>query len=408
MNRTVRTSAVLSAVALVAAAMVVAGPSAAADTVNVLPEREITGATTTPFGVTKSAGRTYVSNYVQNNVVVYAAGANGAAAPLRTMTSGLDGPRGVAVDDLGFTYVANNNGLVSVFAPDADTGDAPVKTFGTGTGAALGLDIGPTGSIFVRKSTTVNVYSPAAVGNPATTTRQITGLGGGSGVHVTPDGTTWVDSAAALHAFAPSAAGAATPLRTITGAATELTSGIVGIGTDSAGRVYASNFHAFSTVLAFAPGARGNVAPLKVLGGPATRLNYPAHLDVAGNGRLVVANYSGKSVLEFGPLFPAAPPKVVTVPGKPRALKVAGKRGAKTRKVSWRAPSSNGGARITGYRLVVKKGNKVLLRKNVGASKRSFTLKRAKLRDGRVTVFVKAKNAKGYGKNATKPFHVRK
>lgn len=407
MNRTIRVVGLGAAGALIGGTLVATAPTASADDVNTAPVRKITGATTSPFGLAKAGGRTYVANFGQNNVVVYAAGANGAAMPIRTMNSGLNSPRGVDVDTNGFTYVANNNGLVSVFAPDADTGDAPVKTFGTGAGAALGLDIGPTGSIFVRKATTINVYSPAAAGNPASTTRQITGLPAGNGVHVTSNGATWADAGAALRAYASNANGGATPLRTISGAKTELAAPIVGIGTDSKGRVYASNFNAVSTVVAFSASAEGNVAPLKVLGGPATQLSSPGHLSVAGDGGLTVANFGGPSVLEFRTLFPKPAP-VVKVPGKPRALKVAGKQRAKTRKVSWKAPANNGGARITGYRLVVKKGNRVLLRKNFGASKRSYKIKRSKLRNGKNVVLIKAKNTKGFGKNARKSFRVRK
>ncbi|KAA1420672.1 hypothetical protein FE697_017160 [Mumia zhuanghuii] len=401
MKRTIRAVGTVAVSALVAGVLVGA-PPASADDVDVAPARKITGATTSPFGLAKdAAGRIYVSNFSQNNVVVYAAGANGAAAPTRTMNSGVNSPRGVDVDSNGFTYVANGNGLVSVFAPTADLGDPPVKTFGTGAGAALGLDVGPTGSIFVRKSTTVNVYSPAAAGNPAPTTRQITGLPNGNGVHVAQNGTTWADAGAALRAYAPNANGAAIPLRTISGAKTGLTAPVVGLGTDAAGRIYATNFNVVSTAVVFAADAQDNVAPLKVLGGPASQLNDPSHIAVSGSGRLTVANFGAQSVLEFATLF-------VKAPSKPRALKVKGKKRAKKRTITWKAPADNGGAQITGYRLVIKKGSKVLVKKNFGPGKRSFKVKRAKLRNGKNVVFIKAKNSQGFGKNAKKAFRVRK
>ena len=86
--------------------------------------------------------------------------------------------------------------------------------------------------------------------------------------------------------------------------------------------------------------------------------------------------------------------KPVTPPSAPRSLKVS--RTTRTSgKVSWKAPSTTGGSKITGYR-IIKPGKDV----SVKAKVRSYTVK--KLKAGRAyTIKVKAKNAKGYGPTAS-------
>jgi hypothetical protein len=94
-------------------------------------------------------------------------------------------------------------------------------------------------------------------------------------------------------------------------------------------------------------------------------------------------------------------------PGKVTALKVKGKAKANKRKVTWRAPLSDGGTAVTGYHVVVKKRAKVLLTKNVGAAKHAVKLRKSKLATGKLKVFVSAANAVGTGPAAKKKFRVR-
>jgi uncharacterized cupredoxin-like copper-binding protein len=86
--------------------------------------------------------------------------------------------------------------------------------------------------------------------------------------------------------------------------------------------------------------------------------------------------------------------KPVTPPSAPRSLKVS-KATRTSGKVSWKAPSTTGGTKITGYR-IIKPGKDVTVKAKV----RSYTVK--KLKAGRAyTIKVKARNAKGYGPAAT-------
>ena len=80
---------------------------------------------------------------------------------------------------------------------------------------------------------------------------------------------------------------------------------------------------------------------------------------------------------------------------------------AARRKVTWQPPASDGGAKITSYKVVVKKGHNKLVTKTVLAPKHSLRLKRSQLVTGRLTVYVKAKNSVGYGPTAKKRFRVR-
>ena len=77
-------------------------------------------------------------------------------------------------------------------------------------------------------------------------------------------------------------------------------------------------------------------------------------------------------------------------PSKPRSLKVA-KRTRTSVKISWKAPSTNGGSKITAYR-IVKPGKDA----TVKAATRTYTIKKLKAARS-YAVSVEAKNAIGYG-----------
>lgn len=76
--------------------------------------------------------------------------------------------------------------------------------------------------------------------------------------------------------------------------------------------------------------------------------------------------------------------------------------------MTWRVPASNGGAAITSYRIVVKKGTRTLVARTVSASSRSVILKRAKLANGRNRVYITARNKVGSSPAVSVRFTVRK
>lgn len=389
--------------ALVAGLIAAASP-AQADNVDPSPQRTVKGEMSGPIGVDHdAAGRVYVASQNNNAIIVHAKNASGPSAPVRRVSgpaTGLSSPRDVALDSNGFLYVAEGSGTVRVFAPGASGNVPPVKSFGTGPGTAYGIDISG-GEIYVRKATSYLVYSPAASGTPAPAERTVTGLAVGQSITVRGS-KVWVPSGTQLRAYATSADGpGATPLQAVTNAfpATETN----GIDTDSAGRVYATALTP-PTVRVFSPNADGPAAPLKVIGGPATGMGWATGLALLDGGRFVVTDYLNASYSVYASPFV----KPAVKPGKPRALKVGGKATAKYRKISWKAPASNGGAKITRYRIVVTKGNKRLLTRVVSGSRRSVVIKRSQLRRGVDTVRVQAKNSKGYGPAAKKSFRVRK
>jgi hypothetical protein len=114
---------------------------------NVAPTQTITGSNTgmsgAAFVAVDAGGRIYVTNVTANSVTVYAAGANGNAAPVATIAGAnttLVKPGGIVIDASGTIYVGNDagngNDAIVVFAAGANGNVAPLRTI---RGATTGL-----------------------------------------------------------------------------------------------------------------------------------------------------------------------------------------------------------------------------------------------------------------------------
>ncbi|MGA8576843.1 MAG: hypothetical protein WB609_14305 [Candidatus Cybelea sp.] len=122
---------------------------------NVTPIATISGTNTgllNPFGIAlDSSDRIYVANGLNTttpSVTVYAPGSNGNVAPIATIAgpnTGLADPSGIALDPTGRIYVGNENspsfnGIVTVYAAGANGNAAPIRTIaGPSTGFANGV-----------------------------------------------------------------------------------------------------------------------------------------------------------------------------------------------------------------------------------------------------------------------------
>lgn len=163
---------------------------------NVAPITTISGSNTGlnfPEGITLDASlNVYVTTFVGGpsglgNVSVYAAGANGNVAPIRTITGSntrLHGPVGIALGGRGGIYVVNYDspsrpapGSVTVYPAGANGNVAPLRTIsGSNTGlfGSLGIARAAGGNIHVANQQggvgrlgSVTVYASGANGNVA-------------------------------------------------------------------------------------------------------------------------------------------------------------------------------------------------------------------------------------------------
>jgi sugar lactone lactonase YvrE len=411
-NRSGRAVGIAAAAGMIVAA--VAG-TALADNVSAPAIRAVKGLNTglgDPIAVTRDgAGRSYVTDFSADSVSVFAPNATGDVAPVRILkgaTTTLDGPESMAVDDNGFLYVANVvTSSVLEFSPGASGNVAPANSFGTG-GGTFALTLDDSGQIYVGNGAgIVKVFGPNASGAGPTPLRTITGastqLTNVLGLFVDDaSGRLWAANGAgdSVLAFAPTATGDQAPTRLIKGDQTGLDEPR-GVTVDSAGRIYVTNAGS-NTVSVFAPSANGNVAPLRTISGVATGLSQPWGIALGSGNVISVVNRSTDALATYGPLFAAAKP------GKPNDLGVSGATGGKQRTISWGEPTSDGGADITDYKVVVKKSGKTLINKTVDGSKLELVVKKKQLAGGVDKVSVSAINSKGAGPAVTRSFPVKK
>lgn len=319
-----RSVATIAAAALVLVGLVSVAP-AAAGAEDLTPIRTIidNSGLGSPSGVARdSDGNLYVANNNFSSVTVYASGASGDAAPIRTIAgpaTGLQGPLALALDSTGNLYVANaakdsDVNTVTVYGPGANGNVAPVRSIsGSDTGLAQpsGLAVDASGDLFVTNADagpnpgdgSVTVYASGVSGNVApirSIKGNLTQLSEPRGLAFDSHGDLYVTSRDSVLSFAHSADGNVPPAGSISGLNTQL-SGPFGLTFDPADRLFVSSLNA-DRLTVYTPGASGDVAPVRTLSGSDTGLSNPWGLALDGSGNLIVASFGGDSVETFGPL----------------------------------------------------------------------------------------------------------
>lgn len=348
------------------------------------------------------------------SITVHSGSADGDVAPLRRIAGNLTGlrrPTGVDVDSSGRVFVADAlNDSISVFAAGAHGNVAPIRVL---KGAATLLD-GPAGidvernrvAVTNREDDAVLVFDVEATGDTAPERRILgpaTGLDQPYRVVLATTGEltvgTWTGQ---VRTFAAGAAGDAAPIRSLPANAGPVT----GLALGSEGHVYVTAQFSPTPVVVHPPGATASSRPVAQLEGEFHDIDLPRGMTVRPDGQVVVTDEADDALYTYADLLAAPPKPRVRTPGKVRALKVAGGPRKARRAVTWRKPAVNGGAKVTKYRVVVKKGKRTVLKRVV--SKRKVVLRRGKLPQGRLVVRVQARNQKGFGKAATQRFRVRR
>ncbi len=411
--------AALAAIAVTAAlTTVVSIAPAGADTVNDPPIRSINGPTTGLGSLSSSVHTTegtWVVSYSGPTALrLFSPNANGNAAPIRSIAganTGLTYPWDVTTDAADNLYVADYlSNSIRIFTANA-SGNVFAARVISGAATQLsrptGIDLDAQGNIYVANysSNQINVYAPNASGN-ATPVRVIGGLATklSQPTHLRlVAGRLWVPNLgdSSVLAFDKDATGNMLPLSQLKGPATTLST-VWGVALDPRGNIYVANA---AKVDMFAPNATGDVAPRRTLAGTATTLTSAISIDLDSDWNLRVAD-AGGACLTFAPLAGPTPPPAARAPGKVRSLKVHGSKRAARRSVTWRSPSSNGGRPITGYRVSVRKGGKVLLTRKVTGTR--TVLKKRQLRQGTLQVSVSARNSVGSGAATKVRFKVRR
>jgi len=259
---------------------------------NATPMATIAGGNTGldfPYGVAHDgAGNIYATNsgssgVGSSSITVYAAGANGDAAPIATIrgsNTGLNFPLGIALDGAGDIYVANFGASnILIFAAGASGNVTPIATIAVASPCTTyGVALDGAGNLYVTNFGCNNVLIFAAgSGNATLIAGGNTGLTDPAGIALDGAGKIYVANPGNLSitVYAAGASGDATPIATIRGSNTGLTGGPYGIALDGAGNIYVANPLNSNNVLVFAAGASGNVTPIATIAGGNTGLNFP-------------------------------------------------------------------------------------------------------------------------------------
>jgi hypothetical protein len=257
-----------------------------------------------------------------NAIRFYAPGANGNAAPIRTITgpaTGLQQPWAIDLDTAGDVWAANLNGGVTEYAATATGNATPIRTIPPSSPALEspdGIALTPDGKhVWVGNdsSTTITEY-PTAAGGGSTPVRSIAGLN---------TGITWSHDVALSRdgGFLWEADGGSVTLRkfrTTLGYANQTSSRVITTGVDNtnypegatvdlAGNVWTSDQQA-NTIAEYGP--QSDTVPTRTVTGAATHITYPSYVSLDARGTVWLAVYGyvpgGPNVPSVEAFSPAA------------------------------------------------------------------------------------------------------
>lgn len=251
-----------------------------------------------------ASGNLYVADLnnppnADSAIYVYPPGATGNQPPIRTIegsSTGLVRATGIAFDPGGNLYVGNagtqpSEASVTVYAPGASGNVAPIRTIsgsntnitgarGVALDAAADLAVGNYNGNVCAPNYTL-VFAPGANGNVAPARQILPGCPATYGLQFDKNGNLYeaINNSDQIQIYSPSANGSVAPTNTISGSNTQISlpSGIV---FDASQYLYVANQGNGASITIYAPGASGNVTPIYTISGSNTLLNTPTFLAV--------------------------------------------------------------------------------------------------------------------------------
>lgn len=238
----------------------------------------------TPCGIARdSAGRIYVTNYLNNSISVFAPDAKGAASPVATIRgskTGLYRPTGIAVDSKGKVYVVNGGADFDLTDP---VGRIDIYAAGSSGNVA---------AIAVIAGNHTRIENPHAVA-----------LDSSGKIYVTDSGDEEIEtkSPPRVMVYSAGSKGNVSPINTISGDRTDLWFPY-GVALDTSGKIYVTNNASMGgrfgapedeyedRVTVYLAGAKGNIAPVARIAGKETGIGQPRGIALDSSGRVYVTN----------------------------------------------------------------------------------------------------------------------
>lgn len=235
----------------------------------------------------------FIANNSTNTVTEYAPPYTG--APAVTISNGVSGPTGLAVDARGNLFVSTGSNSVVEYAPPY-TG-APTATISSGLSQPFGPAFDQSGNLFVANagSNSATEYAPPYTGAPAATISN--SVNEPFGLTLDSSDNLFISNygSATVTEYAPPYTGA--PTVTVSSGLSQP----FGVAVDSSGNLFVAN-GGNNTVTEYAPPYNGAAA-----GTISSGLSKPIALVFDTSDNLFVANEMGNNVTEYAPPYSGAP-----------------------------------------------------------------------------------------------------